>query len=135
MRCLAFVAVLASCGPRGPHETRTLPRALAAANAAHQPLVVEISASWCEACRYFETKVLPDPRVQEALKGITFVRYDVETDVGADAGHRLATDALPTVAGLSREGQVRVLKKGTDASPEQFLEFLRDVHMVLDRQP
>jgi thiol:disulfide interchange protein len=107
---------------------------LAAANAAHQPLVVELGASWCAACKYFETKVLPDPRVQAALEGVTFVHHDVDTQVGEDAAHQLGVNALPTVAGIDRQGRIRVLKKGTEASPEHFLEFLREVHMVLDHQ-
>jgi thiol:disulfide interchange protein len=133
VRHVVLVALLASCGPV-PGGQRTLPYALEDANAAHQPLVVELGATWCKPCHIFETQVLPDPRVQAALKGIMFVRYDIDTGAGRDAQRRLGTNAVPVVAGIDRDGVIRVYKRGTEATPEHFLEFLREVHMVLDHQ-
>jgi thiol:disulfide interchange protein len=125
--------VLASCGPSG-HGPRLLPYAVEEANAAHQPLVVELGATWCKPCRVFETKVLPDPRVQAALRGITFVRYDIDTGAGRDAARRIGTNVVPVVAGIDRDGVVRVFKKGTEQTADNFLEFLREVHAHLDQR-
>ena len=128
-----MLVVLASCGaPASGHGT--LPYALEEANAAHQPLVVELGATWCQPCHIFETKVLPDPRVQAALRGITFVRYDIDTGAGRDAQRRIGTHSVPVMAGIDRDGIVRVFKKGTEATPERFLEFLREVHAHLDQR-
>jgi thiol:disulfide interchange protein len=126
------LAVLASCGPSG-HSPRLLPYALEDANEAHQPLVVELGATWCKPCQIFETQVLPDPRVQAALHGVTFVRYDIDTNAGEDAARRIGTHVVPVMAGIDRTGKVRVFKKGTEQTADNFLEFLREVHAVLDQ--
>jgi thiol:disulfide interchange protein len=133
MRMAVMVVALACCGPTG-HGPRLLPYAVEEANNANQPLVVELGATWCRPCRIFETNVLPDPRVQEALRGVTFVRYDIDTPAGADAARRIGTHAVPVVAGIDREGTVRVFKKGTEQTAENFLEFLREVHEHLDQR-
>lgn len=127
-----MLVALAGCGASG-NGPRTLPYALEEANDAHQPLVVELGATWCQPCRIFETQVLPDPRVQEALKGITFVRYDIDTMAGEDAARRIGTRVVPVVAGIDRDGNVRVFKKGTEQTADRFLEFLREVHAHLDQ--
>lgn len=126
---IAAAFVVTGCAAHtGP---RLLPYELEEANTAHEPLVIELGATWCGPCHVFEDKVLPDPRVQAALAGIHFVRYDVDTNVGADARSRVRSRAIPTVVGIDRDGRIRVFKEGTDDSADSFLEFLREVHAVL----
>ena len=127
---VALVMAVAACGAsRGPGG---LPYVVEQARAARVPLVVELGATWCGPCRIFESRVLPDPRVQEALKGIMFVRYDVDSPAGQDAQGRIGIRLVPVVVGIDGTGRVRLLKKGTESTPEHFLEFLREVHAVLD---
>jgi hypothetical protein len=65
--------VCAGCGePQHP----TLPFAIEKARDTRRPLVVEFNATWCKPCHVFATQVLPDPRVQAALREVVFVQYD-----------------------------------------------------------
>jgi len=126
-----IVVMLAACAHTGPRE---IPYELEDANAANQPLVVELGATWCGPCRYFASHILPDPRVQAALVGIHFVRYDIDTRAGADAMQRCGARGVPTVVGIDRDGKIRVFQQGTEDTADTFLEFLREVHANLDQQ-
>jgi thiol:disulfide interchange protein len=129
---ILIVLLLAACEAHtGP---LLLPFELEAANDAKQPLVIELGASWCKPCQYFSANILPDPRVQAALQGIHFVRYDIDTHAGADAQARVGSHGVPSVAGFDRDGRVKVFKQGTEGSVDNFLEFLREVHVVLDQK-
>jgi thiol:disulfide interchange protein len=125
---IATAFLVTACAHTGP---RMLPYELEAANAAHEPLVIELGATWCGPCHIFAEKVLPDPRVQAALAGIHFVRYDVDTTAGADAQARVGSRGIPTVVGIDHDGHIRVYKQGTEDTADSFLEFLREVHVVL----
>ena len=71
--------------------------------------------------------------VPQALRGIHFVRYDVDTPAGQDAMRRIGNRAVPSLAGIDREGTVRVFKQGTEETADNFLEFLREVHAHLEQ--
>ena len=51
--------------------------------------MVDFRADWCVPCRKFEKKVLADPEVKEALKGISFYTVDV-----TNAGDKLANNLV-----------------------------------------
>ncbi len=121
---------MAGCGTTDlAHQT--LPFAIEAANDAHRPLIVELSAKWCKPCQVFATQVLPDPRVQEALRDVVFVTYDVDTPNGRDAARRCRAPGFPAVMGIDRDGSIRVAKVGTEPTADEFLVFLRQAHEVL----
>jgi thiol:disulfide interchange protein DsbD len=127
---LAVLALAAGCG--GPMY---LADHLAAAREEHRPLVVEFYAQWCKPCHVFEERVLPDPRVQQALANVRFVRYDIDTPVGQDAARRCQVTAVPTVVGVDHQGYVRLVKRGTEPTPERFLDFLAEASRVLSDAP
>src|SRR5215471_3082208 len=114
---LAASALLAACATTndGPPW---LFHAVGQARDAHKPLVVEFYTKWCGPCQTFEAKVLPDPRVQEQLSRVMFVRYDAEERVGRDAAARCRINAYPTFLGIDREGTIRLLKKGAQDTPD-----------------
>ncbi len=51
--------------------------AMAAAQAAKQPLLLDFYADWCISCKVIEREVLTDSRVQNLLKGYQLVRFDM----------------------------------------------------------
>jgi len=60
-----------------------LQAALAAANQAGRPAMVDVSADWCISCKVMEREVFPDPAVAERLDGFTLIRADVTQDNAA----------------------------------------------------
>jgi thiol:disulfide interchange protein len=118
----------------GEPQHPTLPFAIEKARDEHRPLVVEFNATWCKPCRVFATQVLPDPRVQAALRDVVFVQYDIDTMVGADAARRCRVRGVPAVVGIDHQGFVRLEKIGTEPNADQFLEFLRETRETLGRE-
>jgi len=55
----------------------------AALRAAGRPAMVDFYADWCVACKEMETFTFSDPKVSEALAGMTLLRVDL-TDYNAD---------------------------------------------------
>ncbi len=107
--------------------TPTLTVAIDTANRTQRPLVAEFGATWCKPCHVFAEQVLTDPRVVAALGGVTFVQYDIETPVGADAMRRCEITGVPAIVSLDRAGSVRARKAGAALTSDEFLAFLRDV--------
>jgi thiol:disulfide interchange protein len=127
MILLAF-AFAACAAPQGPS---TLTSVIDDAAAQRKPLVIEFYATWCGPCKHFERAILPDPRVQAALAGMVFVRYDVDTPNGQDAFARCHASAMPTFVGVDAAGQVRLFKEGTGGTADDFLDFLAQAKHVL----
>lgn len=123
----ASVLSLTACVKNAPQY---LPVVVEDAAEQRKPLVVELYANWCKPCQAFEQNVLPDPRVQEALRDVMFVRYDVDRPTGQDAQARCRTNAVPTLVGIDREGKIRLLLKGAPDA-EHFLMFLQQARQVL----
>jgi thiol:disulfide interchange protein len=128
-----FVAVLLFAGLAAcVHPTQPwLKYAVDDAAAQKKPLVVEFYATWCKPCRHFETHILTDPRVQKALEGFVFVRYDIDRPTGRDAMRRCRANGVPTVVGIDRHGVVRLFKSGTEKGADEFLDFLAQAKAVL----
>jgi len=125
---LLLLLAVGCAAPQGPS---TLEEVVEQAAAQKQPLVIEFYATWCGPCKHFERDILPDPRVQAALAGVTFVRYDVDTPRGQDAFQRCHAQAMPTFVGVDAGGQVRLFKEGTEGSADEFLAFLAQAKRVL----
>jgi thiol:disulfide interchange protein len=123
--------VLAACAT-GHGEHPWLDYAIDEAREAHCPLVVEFYAEWCKPCRVFAESVLPNPRVQAALQGVVFIRYDIDTATGKNAMKRCQVRGVPSVVGIDHPGFVRVRKTGTEPTADELLVFLRQAHQVLD---
>ncbi len=86
-----------------------LPAALAAAADAGQPVLVDLYADWCVACREFEQQTFPHPAVQAELARMVALRVDL-TRIDGDANQFLAQQqilGLPTLLLYGSDGQER----------------------------
>lgn len=129
MRSLLFVALVACASDRSTSTAAPtlLADHMASANRAHEPVVVELGASWCKPCHEFNDHVLPDPRVQDALRGVEFVQYDIDTSAGADAMKRCNVAAIPAVVRIAPDGTPEVLVAGAEPTVDQLVAFLARV--------
>ena len=82
-------------------------------------------------CQIFARQVLSDPRVQEALRDVVFVRYDIDTPAGRDAMYRCQTRGVPAVFGIDHGGFIRMRTLGAEPTADEFLAFLRQARAVL----
>lgn len=66
-------------------------------------VLAAFGAAWCEPCRQFDREYLTDPELQRALRGVRFVRYDIDS-LGGQAAYRLIINReprqVPMFAGL-----------------------------------
>lgn len=110
--------LLSSSIPQVSGETQTagqfrdlsvaeLPAALAAAAEAGQPVVVDLYADWCVACKEFEHKTFPQPEVQAELARMVALRVDLtRIDSAANALlQQYQVVGLPTLLLIDSDGQ------------------------------
>ena len=129
---LVLAGAVSGCASTG--GPRWLAYTVEDAAAQRKPLVVEFYADWCAPCRVFERNVLTEPRVRQMLESVVFVRYDVESAVGRDAYARCRGRGVPLFVGIDTQGVVRLMKRGTGTTADQFLVFLTETQQVLGAQ-
>lgn len=80
--------------------------ALARAAAEGKPVMVDLFAEWCAACKELDAKTFPDPRVRAKLKALVTARLDFTLmDEKADAiSSRYKVIGLPTILFLNPDG-------------------------------
>ena len=123
--------------PRRPSSRRTaftrvssvaeLDRALAQAKG--QPVMLDLYADWCVACKEFEKYTFSSPDVQQALKGTVLLQVDVTKNSPQDVAllKHLQVLGLPTILFFNAEGQEQPERRVTgfmDAAA--FSAHLRD---------
>jgi thiol:disulfide interchange protein DsbD len=104
--------------------------ATARAAAEHRPLLIDFGASWCGACKEFEDKTFPDPRVR--AEGARYVALHVDAtndddpDVARIREKYSATAGLPVVLLFASDGKEAV--RFTEfVLPERFASALASV--------
>jgi thiol:disulfide interchange protein DsbD len=119
--------------PKGNVELHWLtdePAALADAQAAGRPLLIDFSATWCLPCREFDVRVFSRPEVAEALGRFTLLRLDVSQadDVPALGAlkRKYGADTLPAIRLVSPAGAL-LAKTDSFLPPERFLDLLGSV--------
>jgi|TARA_B110000438_G_scaffold297013_1_gene342652 thiol:disulfide interchange protein len=105
-------------------ELRSLEDATAIAVAEGKPILVELSAVWCPACRKFDKAVLSDPSVQAQINaGFVFAHLEYESDEGEAFMQLHNVKGFPTTYILNTDGTlIRQLR--TTMNPVKFSEQL-----------
>lgn len=103
----------------------TLADALKQAQIENKPIIAELSATWCGACRTMDRTVFSDPQVKQFLTTeAVYVRID-EQD--AEAEHFTQTynaQGYPTIVLLNAQGELQRYLPLT-YEPEEFLQALK----------
>lgn len=82
-----------------------LNRALAQARG--KPVMLDLYADWCVACKEFEKYTFSDPRVQQALQTTVLLQADVTRNSATDSAllRHLQVQGLPTIVFFGPDGQ------------------------------
>jgi thiol:disulfide interchange protein DsbD len=101
-------------------------RILAAAEAAHKPVIIDFGADWCAACKELETKTYPSPRIAVELKRFLLIKVN---DRGSTAVQQYGGAGLPYVVFFDSQG--RFLKGRTVSgfqTPQELLPILQNIN-------
>lgn len=70
-----------------------------------QPMLIQVSASWCGYCRKMKSEVFSQPRIQRDLaRG--FVTVELDADQNREFVQRLGIKSLPTTLILTPDMQI-----------------------------
>lgn len=107
-----------------------LQRALAQANG--KPVMLDLYADWCVACKEFEKYTFSDPQVQNALKGTVLLQANVTANSAEDKAllKRLNVLGLPTILFFNGEGEEQAAQRVTG-----FMDATAFSAHLRDRQP
>jgi len=120
---LALTALVCGCGSRRVEQPTQavntgLPDAtLAEARRLHKPVMVEVTAEWCEACKLLKKEALSRTEVVSAAR--QFVVLTVDGDKQADLKKRLDVSGYPTIIFFDSNG--KELSRVRGAVPYQIL--------------
>ena len=80
---------------------------IAAANAAHKPVLLDFYADWCESCIIMDKTVFSQPNVKKALAGFVMLRIDLSANKPEDEAMLKYFNVIapPTVLFFSNQGQ------------------------------
>jgi len=97
-----------------------------AALASGQPVVLDVSADWCELCHELDKYTFSDPRVAEEMKRFKFVRVNFDKEKELNATYQVS--APPRMVIFGSDGKERTdLTFNGFKNAEEFLEILKKV--------
>lgn len=107
-----------------------LQRALAQANG--KPVMLDLYADWCVACKEFEKYTFSDPQVQSALKETVLLQANVTANNAEDKAllKKLNVLGLPTILFFNGQGEEQTAQRVTG-----FMDATTFSAHLRDRQP
>ncbi len=84
-----------------------LQQQLAVAKAQGKPVMLDLYADWCTACRELDDKTFSDPQIRQHLSGYQFLRADVSANTTEDRAllQELGVLGLPNVLFFDKQSQ------------------------------
>lgn len=112
------------------HNVDELNQALAQAKG--QPVMLDLYADWCVACKEFEKYTFRSPDVQQALKETVLLQVDVTKNSAQDAAllKHLQVLGLPTILFFNEQGEEQLALRVTG-----FMDAATFRAHLRDRQP
>ncbi len=107
-------------------RTPTFEEAQAMAQKARRTLVLEFGARWCQPCKEFDRRVLPQAAVQRALGEVIYIHYDAEAAPGMVAARTLKIVGYPTFVAIGQQGRIIDRIEGY-RSAREFIEWVAHV--------
>src|SRR6185295_1675954 len=97
-------------------------KAKAQAIAENRPMLVDIGAEWCPACKELERNTFPDPKFREAAGHFVPVHVDCTKDDAYDAAQaKYGVQGLPVVLLINSKGEEKKrIKKFLE--PGEFID-------------
>jgi thiol:disulfide interchange protein DsbD len=112
---LVVVALVAASAPiEWLHDEQ---RAVSLSRSTGRPLLIELRAEWCGACKLLDRHTWADPAVQREIAA-RFVPLSIDVDERPDAESKFDVTELPTVLVQRRRVSGYV-------TPAEMLQFLR----------
>jgi len=104
----------------------------ALANARGKPVMLDLYADWCVACKEFEKYTFSDPQVQQALQNTVLLQANVTANSAQDVAllKHLQVLGLPTILFFDKEGN-----EHPDARVTGFMDANAFSAHLRDRQP
>ena len=95
------------------------------------PVLIDLSAAWCQPCRMMEREVFSNREVGEFINDrFVAARYNVDRATGRKLMDRYGSGSIPLLLIFSPQGEL--LGRITGASSAEAL--LRNLRTILDRQ-
>lgn len=101
----------------------------ALAQARGKPVMLDLYADWCVACKEFEKYTFSDPQVQAALKETVLLQVDVTANSAEDAAllRHLGVPGLPTILFFDAQGNAQPAQRVAGfMDAEAFSRHLRN---------
>lgn len=109
---------------------------IAEAQKIHKPILLDLFAEWCAACKEFEAVTFSDARVQEALGKLALGRVDFteENEMTSKISEEYGVVGLPCLLFLDEQGkEIPGLRITGFMGPEEFLAHLKKVSAATAR--
>lgn len=113
------------------HDLASLNEQLSRARAAHQMVLLDFYADWCEACIVMEKNVFSTPQVQQALNTYVLIRADLTANTAEEEAlmKHYGVIAPPTMIFFDAEGRELSAKRIVgEVSAADFLTHLRSMN-------